>query len=379
MNSKTKIIYAIDVYQDMMGGAELHVRNIIEHLPRHIYEIICISNSQVFLKLLNESVAKSVQTHLVNKKKGLLGELIYLKDLYQFFIRQQPTIIHLHKLRTSIWGRIAGYIAHVPIIISTVHGAPSYWKFNPVKNFINRFLNMITLNVCGTVSIALTNIEKNALIYDDWIQPSKVWVIPCGIFNYESFLSVSKRTTSHDSLIAIGRLSWEKDFKTLIQAMAIIYKQYPAVILHLVGNGPEREMLERLAQDCEASKNIIFHGEVAAHEIPGLLSNSGLCVISSLWESFSYVAVEAMFSGLPIVATKVGALPEVIINEQGGILVQPQNPQELAEAIIELIIHPKQQEQYGMFNRDWAIKMYKGESMIEKLDELYITLIQKRY
>ena len=126
-------------------------------------------------------------------------------------------------------------------------------------------------------------------------------------------------------IVAVARLSPEKDLGNLIRAVAIAGSQNPDLKVEVAGDGPCRAELERLVVELGLQHRVLFLGEV--HDVPSLLARGSLFVLPSRSEGISLTLLEAMACGLPVVATRVGGTPEVVLDGESGLLVPPGNPQ----------------------------------------------------
>src|SRR5205823_12324570 len=127
----------------------------------------------------------------------------------------------------------------------------------------------------------------------------------------------------------------EKDVATLLHAAALVVRQRPAFRLRIAGDGPCLPALRGLAKQLGLDDQVAFLGEV--RDVAGLLATARLFVLPSLTEGISLTLLEAMSCGLPVVATRVGGNPEVIVDGQTGLLVPPGDPPALAAAILQLL------------------------------------------
>jgi glycosyltransferase involved in cell wall biosynthesis len=371
MDQRHKIIFIIDVSdpKHFLGGAELHVADSIEHLNRHQFEITLVADNQAYLEYVSNR--SRIRTQYVPKRKKYIGDIRYVYDLWNIIRQQKPTIVHTHKFKSSVWGRLAAHYAHVPIIISTIHGAPSFWKYGYIRTWVNHILNRYTSGFADR-QIVFSEIEKAVLIEDDKVDPEKIEIIPNGIFMAPS---IHNDREKDNTIITIGRLNWEKNQKALIEAMPQVLQAVPDVILQIVGSGPDELNLKALASKLDIDRTIVFLGNVEREKIPELLSKAKIFVLPSLWEAFPYTIIEASFAGLPIVATRVGGIPEQVPDRKGGILVAEPSPEALAKGLIELLQNPEQRKQYGTYNQKRATEHFQGEHMIKKLEALYADLL----
>ena len=143
----------------------------------------------------------------------------------------------------------------------------------------------------------------------------------------------------------VGRLSREKDIGTCLRAIKILTGEGRSVRVFIFGDGPERESLEKLSKELGVKGYVFFLGFL--DDIRLLLSEFRALIISSLTEGLPLVVLEAMRSGIPVVATKVGGLPEIVVNQETGLLVAPGNPEDLAIVLGQLADDKRRAREFG--------------------------------
>lgn len=175
-------------------------------------------------------------------------------------------------------------------------------------------------------------------------------------------------------LLLLGRFSSEKGFDIAIKAFSLLKKEGSQALLLLAGEGPERPYLEHLVEKLKLKSFCRFTGRLEKEEVPFILNQATLVLVPSLVEAFGLVALEAMLMGRPIIASAVGGLQELVINQETGLLVPPQNPMALCQALQELLKEPKKMIQMGLQGRARALQNY---SLEEKLDQ-YENLLKEQ-
>jgi glycosyltransferase involved in cell wall biosynthesis len=171
-------------------------------------------------------------------------------------------------------------------------------------------------------------------------------------------LHVAEGTTF---LLSVGRLVHEKAYEVLIQAMKIVVAEYPAVFLGIAGDGILRDRLQALIDRLDLGGNVCLLGD--RKDVPALMANADVFIMSSRSEGMPVALLEAMGSGLPVVATRIGGLPEVIAGPSYGILVPPESPGDLAAAILQLVRNPGLCASMGQAARQRIKEIYTIESM----------------
>jgi glycosyltransferase involved in cell wall biosynthesis len=241
----------------------------------------------------------------------------------------------------------------------------------PRTSFLHRLLVKYALGKADHITatskmLASTTAELTGV-------PDKVTVIPFGV----DLLSFRERTASSQKMeITIGivkTLLPKYGVEYLIRAFSLVEKQFRNLNLMIVGGGPLRDNLQRLAQELGCVEKVYFVGQVPYSRVPEYLSKMDIFVVPSVdeSESFGVAAVEASACGLPVVASNVGGLPEVVLDNKTGLLVPPRDPFAIAEAIIYLIENPGMRERFGKCGRELVMKNYSWQENAQRMENLY--------
>ena len=173
-------------------------------------------------------------------------------------------------------------------------------------------------------------------------------------------------------LVALGRLVPEKGFDVAIDAMPAVLARYPAARLTIAGEGSERAALARRAERLAVSRAVELPGWVAPDDVPALIARSSLVMMPSRWrEPFGLVALQAAQGGRPIVATRRGGLPEIVVEGETGLLVDADDAHALGEAIVSLLDHPGTVSRMGAAARERAARCFGWEPFVDAYDALY--------
>jgi len=167
----------------------------------------------------------------------------------------------------------------------------------------------------------------------------------------------------------VGRLSDEKGMSFLIRAMGLLRESIPELRLEILGDGPRRGELEALVSESELTSRVRFLGW--QKDIKEHLIRWDLCVLPSLEEGFGMAAAEAMATGLPVIASRVGGIPEVIVNDKTGWLVEPGDPEELACKIYTVLTDSSKRLEIAEAGRRFAVEHFSIEEMSRKIGVIY--------
>jgi glycosyltransferase involved in cell wall biosynthesis len=176
--------------------------------------------------------------------------------------------------------------------------------------------------------------------------------------------------------VSLANLFWHKGHPMLLRATAEVVKREPGFRLVLVGEGPERGRIESLVRELGLSGNVVLAGSVG--QASGLLRNFRFSVLASVQESFPNAVVESMAAGVPVVATRVGGIPELVREGVDGLLVPAGEPGALAAAMLRLLKEPELSERMGRAARERVRESFSIEKMVRETEDLYLALLGAR-
>jgi len=261
-----------------------------------------------------------------------LGKLVF------HFHQEHAQIVHTHGFTPGVWGRVAAWIARVPIIIAHEHGKTLWKKRRHLlfERFANRFTDL-------RIAVSRDILERRQQL--EHTPASKMIVLSNGVDLDQFQLGDPGRIArelgleSFEFVIGtVGRLVEAKAYHDLIDAFARVRQKMEKSCLLFIGDGPLRSFLENYARDKNLT-SVFFLG--AREHIPQLLCVLNVFVLTSIREGLPVALLEAMAAQVPVVATAVGGIPEVLEDGKNGFLVPPNSPEKIAEIIIELADNPK--------------------------------------
>ncbi|CAI4032268.1 Glycosyltransferase family 4 protein [Nitrospira tepida] len=311
-----------------------------------------------------------------------IRDLKSLWALLCLFRRTKPAIVHTHTSKAGALGRIAAWLASVPVIVHTPHGHVFYGHFSrPVSWLflqIERILALVT-----THFIALTTAERDDHVVrmvgraEDWS------VIPSGI-DLARFRSVEPRPDRRPVLfhcpvdsILVGTVGWlteVKGHRRLIEAFARLAPSRPSLFLVIIGTGELHDDLAALASRLDIGDRVRFLGH--RHDIAECLAALDLFVFPSQNEGMGRALIEAMAAALPVVATNVGGIPGIIEQGRTGLLVPPGDSPALAAAMAELLDDPVRAQAMGQAARESIGAEFNAAGMVRAVESVYVSCLQ---
>jgi glycosyltransferase involved in cell wall biosynthesis len=299
--------------------------------------------------------------------------------LWRLMIREKPDLVHTHTSKAGILGRWAAWLGRVPIIVHTAHGHVFYGHFGPLASrffvLLERFMALITDRM-----IALTVGERNDYIKSSVSRPDRIVNIHSGV-EIDHYMSVrvnieeKKKSLGISSRgLVVGTVGWLLPIKGpmhLLNAMESVWQDYPEATLVFVGKGDLEAELRAKALQMGVSGRVKFLGW--RDDIPEIMKILDVFVLPSLNEGMGRVLVEAMAAGRPVVASRVGGIPDLVKHGENGFLVEPGDENGVSAAIKKLLADKIMRDQMGEKGRIMA-QAFSLENMVDKIDSLYASL-----
>ena len=303
-----------------------------------------------------------------------------LLSIIWLLLKEKPDIVHTHSSKGGILGRLAAKIAGVPNIIHTPHGHVFYGHFGTIASKIFLWAEKIFSRFTDRM-VALTDGEKDDYINLSVCPPEKLFKIHSGVdvkkFMHANGNRVEKRRSLglDQNEAVIGFVGWLLPIKGpdyLLKAMDYVWQGHPEASLVLVGKGGMDVDLRAEALKKNANGKVKFLGW--REDVDEIMPLFDMLVLPSLNEGMGRVLVEAMAAGKPVVASRVGGIPDLVRHAETGYLVPPADEKALADGIKKLLDDPERAKQMGLRGREHC-RQFSIEAMIDKLDKLYIELI----
>jgi len=293
----------------------------------------------------------------MGKADGLQARLVF--QLARFFRRKQIDVVHTHNNASLIYGGPAGRLSGVAGIIHTRHGRSCRASRR------QRALFQVSSHLSDDIVCVSEDAKK--LSKTEGIALNKLSCIRNGI-DISSFSYSGPRQDG--PVVVIARLSPEKDVETLLRAVAMIKHLPECPHFEIAGAGPCLFKLLRLSSELGLDECVRFLGQI--RNIPELLAQASLFVLPSRSEGISLTLLEAMAVGLPVVTTLVGGNPEVVSQEETGLLVPAGNAAQLASAITKILRDPERGYQMGLAGRMRIEQYFDVRRMVRAYESIYL-------
>ncbi len=379
---KLKILHIITYLP--IGGAQDNTLLTVEGLDKHRYDItlICGKRGEWIDRAFS---IKGIKIHFINeliRKIHILYDVIALLKMYRFIKKGKFKIVHTHSSKAGFSGRIAAYLAGVPVIIHTLHGFPFHDFMHPAVRMFYIYLERFLSKLSGKI-ITVSHLNQEKAIHLKLNRPAKFINIYSGIdfgrFNNSINITKKKKelviNKEKQVIGMVGRLSEQKAPQYFIQAIPAVLKIHPHVQFVLVGDGELRNHITKMTVRLNISNHVCFLG--FRDDVPEILKTFNVFVLTSLWEGLGRSLTEAMYTARPIVATAVEGVPELIINGKTGYLVQPKDPDAIAQRIHDHLSNPRKAKRMGENARKRVMKDFDVDIMIRKIDQLYQNMLNE--
>jgi len=353
------------------GGAQAHVLALARGF-RHLYDVtVACGPGGPLVARLHEEGIRVVEVPGLTRAPRPLADLATLVWLSRWMRRERFALVHCHSTKAGLLGRVAARAAGIPAVLFTAHGWPfagSWWP--PV---IRAFLATAERTVARltTTVICVSQHDREAALRAGIGPPERLVVIPNGIAPEPWLVDApteegGRGTGGTCTAVMVGRFQEPKDPITLVNAWARVG---PAHRLMLVGDGPMRPEIEALILKQGLEGRVAVLG--ARDDVPELLRTADVFILSSHWEGMPLAVIEAMMSGLPVVATDVGGVSEAVVHGETGFLVPPGNPDALALALDRLLTDPALRRRMGEAGRRRALERFTEERMLTGTAAVY--------
>lgn len=348
------------------GGTEYQTIELLRRLDptRWRVHVACFHRDGAWRDRV-ESAAASVTSFPLTSFRHP-GTLRQMRRFARWCRERQIRLVHAADLYANIFALPAAALARVPVRIG------SRRELNPDKTRGQIVLQRLAY-ACAHVILANSHAAAGRL-HMERVSPSRIAVIPNGLdLTRFSDLPVARNGRT---VMTVANLRPEKGHRTLLAAAVRVLASFPDARFRVVGDGPERGRLERLAAELGVAHAVEWLGH--RDDVAALLGQADISVVPSTSEAFPNAAVEAMAAGVPVVASAVGGLVELVRPGQNGLLVPHSDPAALAQAIELLLGDARLRGRLGRAARHDVATRYSFERMVTSIDTLYLTELHRR-
>ncbi|HPB30436.1 MAG TPA: glycosyltransferase [Candidatus Sumerlaeota bacterium] len=363
-----KIIHVIPSLDQ--GGAETFVIDLAEAQIRlgHEAHILCVMTPPERGVLFQKAAAARIPCHFCFSKHE--PRLRTTWNLRAFFRREQPDAVQCHLARTNACGILAARLAGVRCVIATFHDT-MIWN-NKRQNRWGRWTLPLADGILCDSKVIRDRLADLAPRVSGHLH-----VAYPGIRTASRLISEEEKSRvradleipqSHRIAGIIGRLAKIKDHRTFISAAEIVGRHHPDMTFLIIGDGPEKESLQKTIRERHLEPLVRLTGFVS--DLEPIRAILDLFILTSLSEGFPISIMEALSAGIPVVATNTGGIPEMVEHEQNGLLCPPGRPDLIAQNIISLVRDPVRRSVMGDIARKSA-RVFNIEESARRILDLY--------
>jgi len=373
-----------------IGGPAIHAILLTQGLRARGYETVLVAGREGPREgnLHDLAAEKGVEPLIL---PGLGRELRPHRDcaalvkLVRLLRQLRPHIVHTHTAKAGALGRIAAKLAGTPVIVHTFHGHVLHGYFS--RGTTRLFLNVERcLAAISTKVLTVSDGQCRDLLRLRIGRPETVGVMPLGL-ELDGFLRSDLRrgeirrrlgVAPEAPLVGIiARLVPIKDHTTFLEAASDLHTSRPDVRFLIVGDGELRPRLEQQAHALGLDECTHFLGW--QRELEPIYADLDLAVLSSLNEGTPLSLIEAMAAGLPVVATHVGGIPDLVTDGKTGLLVPPKDPIAMSRAMDTLLGDADRRRQMGQLGREAVYPFYSDAALMDRMHRLYTSLLPSSF
>lgn len=374
------------------GGAQRYVHDLAVNLPKESYSVeVMAGGNGILIDKLRAAGIKADGSLPIGRDVNIFQDVKAFFSLWSILWEKKPDILHINSSKIGLLGALAGRLAGIKTIIFTIHG----WAFNEDRGLfwkafikIVHWITLLLSHKAIAVSEALKYQASNWPLVQDKIVVVHLGIVPEPIFSKvnaraelarlnPSLNSALAKSDSRRTLVigTIAELHLIKGHDHALRGINDFIKSIKiknpllAVIYVMIGEGEEREKLEKTIIDLELQNNVFLMGHLnnASHYLKAL----DIFLLASLSEGLGYVLLEAGTASLPVLATTVGGIPEVIDDMESGILIQSRKPKEIQHALEFYTNHKRTQKEYATALHAKVLKEFSLDRMLSETMKAY--------
>lgn len=360
---RRKILFCIDCL--VRGGTELQLIGLIERLDREKYEPYLLT-----LKETDNSLLPNDCQHIewsVPKLFSLSG-LQHLIKLTQWLRKENISIVQCYFQDSTLLAGVSSWLARTPVRVACFRDM-AFWNNNKLELVIGKVYQMMTGYIANANAVSEHFVEHFNL------PKLKMTVLPNGI-NVEKLTFVEHKPIITDVCIVGNMTRKVKRTDLFIAAAAIVAKDYPDIKWHIVGDGHLKASLQEQGQKLGIADKLIFAGRVS--NVEQYIENMQIGVICSDSEGLSNAILEYMLKGSICIATNVGGNPELIIDDETGCIVPPNNAEMIAKKILYLIKSPNKYKALALNARKMIESQYNWKVCVDEHMSYYDNALDQR-
>ena len=382
-NQGNKILYLVT--QSEWGGAQTYIFDLAFYFSHNGWQV-CVAAGEdkegELLKRLEKTGIITLYLSHLRRKISVYNDIRAFYDIWRLCRQIKPDIVHLNSSKAGAIGAIAAKLAGVKKVIYTVHGLVLNEPLSLFKKTFYSLAEKISAKF-KNILICVSEYDKQSVLKHKICKEKKIKVIYNGIgLKNIKFLDEKEAKqelcekllgwcNDSDPLIgSIAHLYNNKGLVYLVEAAREAIKLKPDLKFIIIGEGEEREKLEKLIKDCRLENNFMLAGNI--FRASQYLKAFDMYVLPSVKEGLSYSLIEAQAAQIPTITTRVGGNPEIVMDKKTGILIPAKDFTQLATNIVNLVQDKKRQEEFSKNSKENVVK-FDLERMIKETTQIYMS------
>ncbi len=372
------------------GGASDNTLLTVKDLPRSRYEVH-LAAGQDYLDWVERGKEFADEFFLfpdLYRSPRPLADLRLMGQLTTFMREQKYDIVHTHNAKAGIIGRIAARRVQTAVILHTFHllswqdanalaGSPHHKLLTKTKEWFYFQLERYCASISDAIVTVSENNKKEAIAQK--LAPAELFTnIYSGIEMNRFHVEISREDkcqslgldANRPIIGMIGRLSPQKAPLDFVEAAQRVLQVKPEAQFLMVGDGPMAAEVHQAIGDEQRIKVLGYRDDV-----PEIYAILDIFVLSSLWEGLGRALTEALSVGVPVAATAVNGIPELVIHGETGLLSPPRDPAHIAQNILWLLDHPEEAKVMSRRAQERIVPVFGAKQMINQIDALYERLL----
>lgn len=351
-----------------VGGVGSYIAMLLPELVKRFDVIVAAHGPGPLQETSLAAGARYVALSHLRRPINPFRDALAVAELVRVCRRERPDIIHLNSPKTVFLGRLAGVLARIPVRIVTIHG----WSFlvpgiPRAAVWADRLLRPLATTIC------VSEYGREVGIAAGMCDSERTVVIHNGV-DVRRFEATQHGRRDVPVVAFVGRLAPQKDPATFIQALATLERNsYHAIV---AGSGPDADSIAAEIERLGLHDSVELLG--VRDDVSQILSSADVFVLSSTYECLPFSVLEAMAAGLPVVATNVGGVPELVVDRQTGFIVGSRDPEALAHAMRKLLADPHLRRRFGSAARARVEARFDIERFQREHVELYCRELEGR-
>jgi glycosyltransferase involved in cell wall biosynthesis len=351
------------------GGAERVAATVVAGLDRERFEpTICAT------RVAKDSAAEPLRqsgVRVLSLDRTTTLALWQWLPLLRLLRRERIDVVHTHQFGSNFWGTLVARLARVPVVIAHEHT----WSYEgePLRKLADR----LVISRLADAFVAVSREDRRRMIEIERIDPRVIRYMPNGITplpaadgrGIRAELGIEPEAPVIGTVSVLRR---QKALDVLLHATAELVRSRPDVHVLIAGSGPQRERLEGLVRELGLEHRAHLLGHRA--DVPDVIQALDVAVTSSGYEGSPLSVMEYMAAGKPVVATRVGGVPDLVDDGETGLIVEPRDPHALAEAVLRLLDDPELRARMGSRGAERQRTEFSADAMVRRTEQLYETL-----